>query len=223
MKKNCNIIWDWNGTLLDDVEICLESINTLLGRRKIPLLDKATYKAIFRFPVEEYYMDAGFNFTAEPFALLANEFIYLYHSRLPEARLFHQAKETIGQLSDMGCKHFLVSAMEHEALLASLQDRDIQRCFAGIKGIQDHYAKGKTGSARLLIAGYKLDVTDTCLIGDTDHDFEVAQELGCGCILISRGHQSEDRLNRLDCPVLDNLAELPSFFLNSKRIRPPHQ
>ena len=39
MNKITTIVWDWNGTLLNDVDLCLHTINRLLGKRELPLLD----------------------------------------------------------------------------------------------------------------------------------------------------------------------------------------
>ncbi|MCK4288095.1 MAG: HAD hydrolase-like protein, partial [Bacteroidales bacterium] len=59
------IIWDWNGTLLNDIDICINSINILLEHRNIENLTKEIYKEIFTFPVKDYYSKAGFDFTKE--------------------------------------------------------------------------------------------------------------------------------------------------------------
>lgn len=57
-----HIIWDWNGTLLDDVGLSLEAINIVLARYNLPPLRKERYLEIFTFPVIEYYRELGFNF-----------------------------------------------------------------------------------------------------------------------------------------------------------------
>ena len=53
-------VWDWNGTLLDDVQVCVDTMNAMLEKRGLPLLDTARYREIFTFPVQEYYRAAGF-------------------------------------------------------------------------------------------------------------------------------------------------------------------
>ena len=59
MKKNM-IIWDWNGTLLDDVDLCVEAINMLLARESLPLLTgKEEYQRVFQFPIRAYYEAVG--------------------------------------------------------------------------------------------------------------------------------------------------------------------
>ncbi|MBN1339136.1 MAG: HAD family hydrolase [Bacteroidales bacterium] len=212
MRETDTLIWDWNGTLLDDVDICLDSINLLLSKRNLPVLRRERYRSIFRFPVEKYYSEAGFDFSAEPFDILAQEFIGLYLDKLPEAGLFPDAKNTLEILRKNGYRQFLVSAMEHDTLRESLSLRELLGCFTAVKGIEDHYARGKTKAAMRLIEEFGLDVSTTCLIGDTDHDQEVARELGCRCLLISGGHQSRQRLLKLNGMVLQELAEVPGHF-----------
>ena len=54
------ILWDWNGTLLDDVELCVDALNRLLQSYGYPQrYDRNQYRAIFGFPIEEYYIRAG--------------------------------------------------------------------------------------------------------------------------------------------------------------------
>ena len=61
------IIWDWNGTLLDDLDLSLESVNILLEERNLPALSVEKYKDIFCFPIVDYYVKAGFDFEKEAF------------------------------------------------------------------------------------------------------------------------------------------------------------
>ena len=67
MEDINTIIWDWNGTLLDDVDICIDIINELLSIRNQQPLTRSRYREIFTFPVKDYYSKAGFDFTQEPF------------------------------------------------------------------------------------------------------------------------------------------------------------
>jgi phosphoglycolate phosphatase len=89
MKRGKNtILWDWNGTLLDDAGFALKGINILLKNRGIPMLDIVRYREIFTFPVRDYYKAAGFEFEHEPFEMPAEEFIVQYKRLLPLAGLF---------------------------------------------------------------------------------------------------------------------------------------
>ena len=158
------IIWDWNGTLLDDVGICIESINLLLQARGLPLLEKKRYLEIFTFPVKEYYQKAGFDFTVEPFETPAAEFMSLYYNLLPEARLFPCAGEVLQQLKDAGYRQIIVSAMEHDSLEQSLKDKGIYHYFYGVYGINDIYAHSKADVAGAMFKENGLH-PEQCIFG----------------------------------------------------------
>ena len=69
-SKYTHVIWDWNGTLLDDNWLCVEVMNTLLSSRNLPLLTLERYRDIFDFPVKNYYEKLGFNFKKESFEIV---------------------------------------------------------------------------------------------------------------------------------------------------------
>ena len=88
----------------------------------------------------------------------------------------------------------------------------IQKYFKTISGINNHYAHSKTENAKALIFDHKIKPSSICLIGDTIHDHEVAESIGCECILISEGHQSKTKLKSTGRLVLNSLIELKSHL-----------
>lgn len=188
------LFWDWNGTLLDDVDICIQCINHLLERRKLPLLSREKYLQIFDFPVVNYYEKAGFNFKNESFDDVAEEFMDWYHEYLPEAELFPDAVNVLTKFKNKGYRQVILSAMEHESLKRTLDKKGVLPFFDEVAGIKDIYANGKVESARALLNKLDLNGSDSLLIGDTLHDLEVADDLGIKHILVADGHQSAARL-----------------------------
>ncbi|MBK7029079.1 MAG: hypothetical protein IPH45_07645 [Bacteroidales bacterium] len=85
METKGTIILDWNGTLLDDTAICLDSMNQMLSHRHLPLLTLEKYREVFTFPVIQYYTTIGFDFETEPWDKAAIGFIELYLKPLPLA------------------------------------------------------------------------------------------------------------------------------------------
>jgi phosphoglycolate phosphatase len=51
-----NIIWDWNGTLLDDVMLAINVVNEILRDHDKQALTHERYLEIFDFPVKHYYV-----------------------------------------------------------------------------------------------------------------------------------------------------------------------
>ena len=94
-----HIIWDWNGTLLDDRWLCVDAINKSLLLRNLPVIDENRYLEIFCFPVEKYYLKLGFDFEKEPFTISGSEFIKNYKL---EGDLRSEVSLNIKRLTDLG-------------------------------------------------------------------------------------------------------------------------
>lgn len=203
-----SIIWDWNGTLLNDIGLCIQSINVLLKNRNIPEIDIETYKEVFSFPVKDYYKAIGFDFEKEDFSILAHQFIDLYNEGFDNCSLQKQAVEVLSYFREKGIRQFVLSAMEHQMLEKTLKLKGIANFFEGVSGLNDHYAVSKIELGRQLISDFKIDTEEVWLIGDTIHDFEVATELGIKCILIADGHQSVERLQQPGGIVISDLNML---------------
>jgi len=212
MKNKKAIIWDWNGTLLDDIELCINSMNILLSERKLKVLDKKSYREIFTFPVKEYYKKAGFDFENEPFEVPAMQFIDLYYNNLDTANLFSEVKAALQHFVEKGYNQSILSAMEHEQLLLSLKGKGIIHFFENITGIENHYAHSKVEIGRDLLKKIPFSNPEIVMVGDTLHDLEVADKLGIDCILIANGHQSKERLLGNNTIVINNLKEIYSVL-----------
>jgi phosphoglycolate phosphatase len=206
-----SVIWDWNGTLLNDIDLCINSINKLLKVRILPLIDSKTYKEIFSFPVQEYYKTLGFDFEKEDFSIPAHQYIDFYYSGFDSCKLHTHTVDVLQYFNKKGIRQFVLSAMEHEMLEKTLKMKGISQFFEGVAGLTDHYAVSKVERGRQLIRDFNIDIDTTWLIGDTTHDFEVATELGVKCILIADGHQSKERLKQTGGVVIGSLEELVTW------------
>lgn len=202
------IIWDWNGTLLNDLDLCIESMNVLLKKRNLPLIDQKKYREVFSFPVKDYYQTIGFDFEKEEFEIPAHEYIDVYSKGFDKCTLHKPAIKVLQQFKGKGLRQFVLSAMEHGMLEKTLEKKGISEFFEGVAGLKDHYAVSKTEQGRILIDHFDIDVKSTWLIGDTIHDFEVANALGINCILIADGHQSSERLEKTGARVIPSLEML---------------
>lgn len=203
-----HVIWDWNGTLLDDAWLCVEVMNGLLRERGLPLLDAARYQALFGFPVHDYYRRLGFDFEREPFERVGTEFIDGYQARQHECRLQSGAAEALRRFADRGATMSVLSASEQVRLEAQARHLGVRGLFTQLLGLDDHYAGSKLDLGRRWVADVDIDPREILMIGDTDHDAEVARALGIECALVPSGHQTEARLRALGVPVAATLADL---------------
>ena len=207
LEKYTHIIWDWNGTLLDDVELCFSTINALLEKRGLqPIKDISSYREIFGFPVIDYYRRAGFDFDKEPFEVPAAEFIERYHSDNRRFRLFDGAEEILAYVKAMGLRQVILSASEINNLRLQVGLFDIEPYFDEVLGISNIYAGSKVAIGREYVA--RNGIENAVIIGDTVHDYEVAQALGTDCILIANGHQRRHTLLGCGVPVFDEIKDI---------------
>ena len=203
-----HIIWDWNGTLLDDVAWCIIQINTMLSKRGLPTLNSTqSYHRVFGFPVKDYYQRAGFDFKKESFETLAVEFIELYHNNDNSCLLHSDAEKTLESFQRKGVHQVILSASESKNLLSQIKQFDIDFYFDEILGISNIYADNKIDIGKAYIERVKPD--QAVLIGDTTHDKEVADVLGIACILVASGHQDKQDLLSCGATVVDCLTDLP--------------
>jgi phosphoglycolate phosphatase len=203
-----HVIWDWNGTLLDDAWLCVWVVNQLLDARGLPALSMAQYQEVFDFPVKDYYLRVGFDSSREPYEQLALEFSEAYEHRRLECRLQPHARQAIQLLRAHGIEQSVLSAYRQSSLQELIVHYGLEGLFRHVVGVEDQFAHGKLDLGRGLAAQLGPDKTGIVLIGDTTHDFEVATAMGLECMLVPSGHQSRARLEACGTRVLDSLRDL---------------
>jgi phosphoglycolate phosphatase len=203
-----HIIWDWNGTLLDDTWLCIELINGLLKRHSLPSLDREAHRQQFDFPIQEYYARLGFDFDKVIFADLARDFFAAYDARWEACKLQPYTREALAEARANGLSGSVLSAARQSTLEHNLRHHKLDCLFRGLVGQEDHEARGKLERGRDWIAQLPWNPDEILLIGDTLHDQEVANTLGCRCALVSNGHQHPRRLEHCGAPVYENLESL---------------
>ena len=213
MQPNGMIFWDWNGTLMDDVDFTHSCLNWMLETHGYPQrYDLAAYREIFGFPIEEYYIRAGFNFAKHPYAELAERFMEHYNAGVDACPPSAHAAETLAELSRRGWRQSVLSASRRDYLIEQVAARGLQGYFIELLGLADIYGVSKVQVGKQWLAQSGIAPAACVMVGDTQHDAEVAKALGTKCVLYTGGHQSRARLEAV-CPnVIDDLAQLPQLL-----------
>jgi len=207
-----HIIWDWNGTLLNDVNFCRKIINGILVDNKLPELSLNKYREIFTFPVQDYYVAAGLDFSKTSFEILGKDFIDEYESNKLTCSLHDNAVEVLSAIHQKGIKQSVLSAYLHENLVNILTHYNLTQYFDNIVGLDNIYAGSKIHLGIKLIEELDVNKSEVLFIGDTLHDAEVAEAMGINCILIANGHQVKERLMVNSNLVLADLADLRNYL-----------
>ena len=201
-------IFDFNGTLLDDCDLCLEILNLLTKEYGLSKVSKDEYKSIFTFPVYLYYKELGFDTSYENFSIIASKFHKYYNEMsYKQANLFKDVKlvlETLKEKATIVC----LSASLKQTLEKQLKYYGIYDYFDYIIGLSDTHANSKEEEAINFIKEKNIDQNSALLIGDSIHDLEVANAINVDCILVSTGHTTKERLLKTNCKVIDSLSDL---------------
>ena len=209
-----HIIWDFNGTLADDVGVGIDSVNVLLKRRGLPLINsRDEYRGKFTFPVIDYYKSLGFDFERESFNNLADEWVSLYKSKIPEMNLFPGVRETLAEITSRNPEidNIIISSSELTMMEHQLRNFGIRDYFTEVRGLDNVLAGGKINLVKQWSAANPAAVP--LFIGDTTHDFEVsrAAENSC-CILFTQGHGSASSLKSCNVPLINSIPESLSYI-----------
>lgn len=204
------IFWDWNGTLVDDVDTVVQVNNQVLARHGYAASTTAeSYRRLFRFPVIEYYRDLGV--TDEDFPAVASEWNASFCAAFSQVPLKKDVAETVRRFHEAGFRQVIISASQHDQLQTQVkQFPALEGMFEEVLGLNDHYAVSKVQLALDYLARSGVNPADALFLGDTTHDAQVAAAIGCPCCLISGGHQQDAVLHTAGVPVLASLTELYS-------------
>ncbi len=206
-----HVIWDWNGTLLNDTQAGVNAVNAMLTARQLPTIDVAAYRELFGFPVKNFYRAIGFRLEAEDWDKMAREF----HDRfLADTTLCLHANATraLTCFQAAGTGQSVLSVSEQSILETMLSDFGVNRFFDFIFGSDNLYGHSKLDLGHTLLEKLALSPDNVLMIGDSLHDYEVASNLGVQCLLIAQGHQSYARLAKSGAPILMGLGEISAWL-----------
>lgn len=191
-----HIIWDWNGTLLDDVTASCTTLNELLSEYGLPNISLEEYRRKFCFPIETYYERVGFDLEKYSFDEISEK----WHRRYGEhfdalCSLYPETEQGLSDVSKEGIGSSILSAAGEENIKNMLGAYRIEHFFENVSGGENSFkAEPKLTRGMKLIERLSLEPGKVVLIGDTQYDAEVAQRLGVSYIVVSDGHQHPDTM-----------------------------
>ena len=204
------VLWDWNGTLLDDLTYAIGVRNRTFPAFGLPRIGSvAEYHRQFTFPVRRYYERAGV--TDETFVAVAHAWMAEYVRGFDTVPLHGDAVETLARFAAAGVRQAVLSATRRDMLESQIARFPIRAYFTDVLGLSDIYARSKEAVGLDYLARCGVPAASTLMIGDTLHDAEVARAMGTECVLVARGHQSRETLLTAGVPVMDTLLEAAAW------------
>ena len=208
IKKYKHVIWDWNGTLFNDVVLCADIMNNLMIKSNLGTIEIDDYREVFTFPVKKYYELLGHDVGDENWEKISHQFINEYEDRKFEQNLYPDSKDVLKKISDLGLSQSVLSAYSQNTLVELIDHFNLTSYFIRLVGLDNIYAAGKLENGKKWMSELGFSKGEVLLVGDTLHDCEVANEIGADSVLLTSGHQAKERLLKCNVPIIDSLSEL---------------
>lgn len=204
------LIWDYNGTIVDDVELCLSIENRMLQERGMKYgYSLEEYRHMFCFPVQDYYRKLGYDFQNESYEELSSEFHRRYEKGFSSCCLAPYVKEKLEEAIKKGYHCMIISASRQDKLESQVHQLGLDRYFEVLLGIDNLLAGSKIQRAKEWIRESHVDPTTCQMIGDTLHDLETARAIGIAhCTLVAQGHQDFAVLKKQWAATVHTLEEV---------------
>ena len=186
-----HVIWDWNGTLLDDTQAALDTLNIMLARRGGRPIAMDFYRDHFSFPVKPFYEAIGVRLGDEDWDALAREYHDVYADQ-PKG-LNPEAFAALDYARGRGCRQSIVSALRQDLLDGITRELGVAGYMDFVYGVDNLDGRSKVERARELMSAIG-SVEDVVFIGDSLHDKEVADAVGVRCVLCAQGSHAAWRL-----------------------------
>lgn len=210
--KYRNILWDWNGTILNDTPVAFEATNILLERYGYPIITLEYYRDNIDTPIVNFYSKI-FDLNKHDMQMLDDEWGVLYNQLSDEIGLHEGVKELLRFFSDENCRQVVLSAFRTEEITKYARKFSVEKYFENILGTLNIVMESKTIRGRRYMKEHKFAPEQTLYIGDTVHDFDTAFALGVDCVLFSGGQQSPKLLQQCGVPVFDSFAEIKNQII----------
>lgn len=206
--KYTHVIWDWNGTLIDDAQETINVVNRQLRGQDLPETTLAQYREIYEHPVKKIYDRLGFTLDEQSWPRFVDEWFEDYSSKVHTLSLHHDAHDTLTTFRSRGCVQAVLSALPHDLLTTCVEQHGVAPFFHTVLGLQDRFGASKVANGSWVMQQISAHPAGTLVIGDSSHDYEVAHALGVDCLLVCRGLESRSRLEANGCPVFEDFGEL---------------
>lgn len=199
-----HLVWDWNGTLLDDLDIVIMATNAAFASIGGPVVTADEHRRDFRRPVSDYYASVlGRPVSQVEFAELDGVFHASYRACLPSVSLTLDARQAMAawtgtqSLLSMWFHHELVPAVDRFGL-----------SFLRVDGLRENLGGGfKAAHLKAHLVELGLDGSTVCLVGDSVDDAHAATAVGARCVLYTGGFTHPDNLRGCGVPMADTLLE----------------
>ena len=204
-----HVIWDWNGTLFDDLHIVVESVNASLAELGAPPIDADGYRDHYTRPVHLFYERLlNRELIADEWKRIDATFHDSYREALPRDDLALDALDALNTVVERGWRQSILSMWWHEELVPFVEERGVDRFMQRVDG--NRHDAGETKQIHLERHLEALGITERgadafLVVGDALDDAQAAIAAGVPCVLYDSGSHHRAELEAAGVPVVESL------------------
>ncbi len=183
-----NLIFDWSGTLCDDLALTIEATNYVLAQYNRPALSREAFRAEFQLPYPDYYAVKTPEAKLED---LENFYRYAFDASALQVTEIPHARAFLEFCRARGIRCFILTSMDPKAFDEQSRHLNLHHYFEHIhSGVhnKEHYIPG-------LMKQHGLRAEETAFIGDMQHDINAAHCVGITGIGVLTGYNNADQLS----------------------------
>jgi phosphoglycolate phosphatase-like HAD superfamily hydrolase len=211
-KHTTHLVWDWNGTLLDDIHAVIAATNAAFAEIGHEPITLERYRELYCVPIPLFYerlMNRAP--TDAEWLVLDASFHRHYTEQRVNCALTEGVEELLTQWALAGSSQSLLSMYGHDELVPVVRGYGIERHFVRVDG-----RTGPSGGSKALhmerhltalAATGSISPLRTVVIGDAVDDAVAAAHVGARAVLYTGGSHSRAGLEAVGVPVVDSLAE----------------
>lgn len=210
-----HVIWDFNGTLLNDAQLALSIDNRLLRQMGMEPITLEDYRTFMRNPVELFYQDLGVDLQKYDFKWINETFLEAFNREAVNVGLMPGALQALQAIRDAGYTQSILSSSYEPSLLHQAQALGLTPFMSAVTGLLDNGGgtKEERGLHQLALLGVPPE--EAVLVGDMITDAFVASHMGCRCILVAGGHNTRRRLSQCGMPVAGDIGGVLPILLEA--------
>jgi phosphoglycolate phosphatase-like HAD superfamily hydrolase len=203
-----HVVWDWNGTILDDNDAVVAAVNTVCATFGRDDIDLDYWRSVYRRPLVDCYRDLlGRELSAGDWVEINRTYHQAYRELLHMTRLSPGIPDELRRWQRAGGSQSLLSMWFHDELVALVTELGLTPLFARVDGLRvDAGGAGKRDHLIEHVSTLEMDPAAVLLIGDVLDDAVAAEAAGVRCALVTTGVASAAALRSSGVPVADSIA-----------------
>lgn len=216
MVKYKHLIWDWNGTLIDDAWLCFEIFNRQIRHRNLPAVDFHYYRCNFTVPLRKALDKFGLKLSDDERQEFSREFFSEYEQGFKSCQPHRGALDMLERAKAAGLSQSVLSSLPISILKDQAPHFGFDTFMHPILGPDEWDGEGKIALGKRWIKDWHISPKEMLMLGDTDHDADVAEAMGVDCILIPNGLQLRENLKQCKAHVCGDLFEAAGWIFRSQ-------